>query len=471
MSKLFDAAKRTEKAFTANGAVTLPDSGNKLVDLFSMIGSSRGKDITLPFSKAFGNEEITRILTARILLWSRDIRGGAGERQTVRNLLPYLEGYDLDIAKLVANKLPEVGRWDDLFAFQSNEMVFYISIMIANALGKHKNSLCAKWMPRKPKTLTELKVRENIMRLFNLNKKSYRKMLVGLTDVVETKMCKKEWNEIDYNKIPSVASSKYIGAFMKNDENRYREYLSNLSKGTAKVNAGAIFPHDVVRGLKSNKTLANEQWKALPDYFDGSKENVLSVIDVSGSMYSRIPGSTVECIDIAVALGLYVCERTRGIFKDQFITFSENPTFQEVAGDLYQRINTVCRASWGYNTNLQRTFEMILRTVTDAGLGQEDMPTKILIFSDMEFDPTKHVCTNFQAIDRMYENYGFKRPDLIFWNLDARIGNSPVRFDQSGTAMVSGYSPSLMQSILSGNNVTPFQMMMDTIMNERYDLF
>jgi hypothetical protein len=465
MSNLFNAMRGNTFSLTKNGAKTLPNSGNNLVDLFSAIGSSRGKDLTGAFLRAFGNDEVSNILATRILLWSRDIRGGAGERQTFRNLLSLLENGDKALTLSVINKIPELGRWDDLFSFSQPYAVEYAYDAIASALVAG-NGLCAKWMPRKDKIAAKLR---NHM---GLSPREYRKLVVGLTNVVETKMCAKEWSGINYEHIPSVASSKYGKAFKRNDEIRYTNYLDSLEKGEAKVNAGAIFPYDVIRGLKrGNERLADAQWNSLPDFINGSEENLLCIVDTSGSMNCSISGdASLRCMDVAISLGLYVCERSKGIFKDQFITFSSNPSLQTVNGKLSQRYNQMIRANWSMDTNFQKVFDLILKSAVSANLPEKDMPTKILVFSDMEFNSCGGDRTNFEVAEQKYKKAGYKRPDIVFWNLNAREGNSPVRFDQNGTALISGFSPSLMKSILSGKSVTPFSMMMETIMNDRYDL-
>lgn len=468
MSVLFDTIMENNNIYgtTANGAKTLLSSGNELVDLFAAIGSSRGKDVSSLFVKAFGDNDVTNALAVRILLWSRDVRGGAGERHTFRSLVPYVEMESIDLTRAIIRKIPEVGRWDDMFCFTAPYAVDYANQVIADALFAG-NGLCAKWMPRKGDIAIRLR------KFLGLSPKEYRKMIVGLTNVVEQQMCSKDWDKINYEHVPSVASGRYQKAFGRNDGERYAQYLAALEKGETKVNAGALFPHDVTKLAYSNDKLANAQWKALPDYLEGSTENLLCVVDVSGSMNCPVGGSgSLQCMDVSIALGMYVAERSKGIFKDQFITFHSNPSFVKLEGDLKKRLRTTQNASWGGSTDLQKTFEVILNAAVKNKISEKDMPTKLIIFSDMEFNMAckNGGLTNFKAIEKKYKDAGYKRPDIIFWNLNARSGNSPVSFAQHGTALVSGFSPSLMKSILSGKNVTPFDIMMEAIMSDRYNL-
>jgi hypothetical protein len=71
----------------------------------------------------------------------------------------------------------------------------------------------------------------------------------------------------------------------------------------------------------------------------------------------------------------------------------------------------------------------------------------------------------------MFAAAHYELPKIVWWNLNARpdaTGNSPVKFDQNGTAMVSGFSPSIMKSILAAQNFTPRSIMLETVASERY---
>lgn len=466
---LFNAMNQTAK--TANGATTLHTSSDPVVDLFFMIGSSRGKDIREDFRIAYA---IDKNLATRVLLWARDVRGGAGERQTFITLMQELIQIDREQAIKVLHKIPEMGRWKDLVSLfdtrLNDEAMSLIAIALAN-----ENGLCAKWMPRKGPMAAKLR------RFLELDARSYRKLLVSMTDVVETKMCAKNWDQIDFSKLPSLASARYQKAFGRNAHDRYSNYIESLKKGETTINAGAVYPYDIVKSVNyGNSDVADAQWKSLPDYCDGSNERVIPVVDVSGSMMTSAGGSqTITCLDVAISLGIYISERMTGAFKDQFITFSESPKMYRLTGSLTQRINQLRRADWGYNTNLQKVFTTILEQATTHKIPEDQMPTKIIILSDMEFDSActnrqdyfseRKDHTNYQAIEREYEKHGYKRPDIIFWNLNARSSNVPVTAGTHGTALVSGFSPSIMRSILSAKVVTPYDIMMETIGNSRYD--
>ena len=468
----FIDALRQEDIVTENGMATNSSSLNACVDLFFNIGAMRGQDkqrLIATFSKAF-NEDPKRAM--KLLFWARDVRGGAGERQVFKDILVYLaENHDL-VLKPNLHLISEYGRWDDLLALTGTYLEKYAFTLISDAL-INENGLCAKWMPRKGP------IAEKLRKFTGMSPKQYRKSLVGLTNVVETKMCAKDWNSIDFGKLPSVASARYQKAFGKNAYESYSAYIASLVKGEAKINAGAVYPYDVITSLeRGNATVANEQWKALPNYLEGANDMILPVVDVSGSMSTPAGGSkTVTCMNVAISLGLYISERNEGPFKDAFITFSSKPQLQVLSGSLNDRYTQMSDSDWGMSTDLEATFKLILDQATKHKLSQDKMPNKILILSDMEFNSATGKGygreshwnpTAQQMIETLYADAGYKVPQIVYWNIQSRNGGVPVAFDAKGTALVSGFSPAIMTSLLGGDIESPQQIMDKTILSERY---
>jgi hypothetical protein len=322
-----------------------------------------------------------------------------------------------------------------------------------------------------------------IRKSFKVSPKAYRKTLVELTNVVETAMCAKDYSGVDYSKLPSLASSRYQKAFQRNDEVGYNEYKSALESGDAKVNAGAVYPYDIIKSMNQggDKTVNNKQWESLPNWMEDSEERVLPVVDVSGSMGCEVGGNpNLTCMDVAISLGMYISERNEGNFKDAFITFSSNPTLQYLKGSLENRLRQLRNADWGMSTDIEAVFKLILNQAKMFNIPQDKMPTKVLILSDMQFNAAttdgwgrNNSDWNPSAqemIETLYEEAGYTKPDVIYWNLNASLGNFPVEFDKMGTALVSGFSPSILKSILGGKSMTPQSIMMETVGSERYSL-
>lgn len=454
---------------TTNGAATNTTSLSRCVDLFGQIGSSRGQDMSELFKRALNESEETAI---RTLFWARDVRGGAGERETVRKLLKFLPAQALDLEKLY-DTLVNVGRWDDLLVlFDQADHTQPVTDYIVKHINLG-NGLLAKWMPRKGDVFNRIR------RAMGVDPKTLRKKLVSLSNTVEQKMCARQWDQIDYSTVPSVASARYQKAFGRNDTERYTQYLAALEKGEAgvKINAGAIFPHDVVIAAnRGNEVAAQAQWESLPDYLEGSTANILPMVDTSGSMSSYRAGgdphSTASCMDVAFSLGMYLAERSRGAFRDQFITFESAPRFVTLSGNLKQRYDQLRRAPWGGSTDICSAFDALLKRAQSTGTDQADMPTHILILSDMQFNSCTRMPsrTVYEDIKQKYEAAGYQLPAVIFWNLNAKSGQSPVTIADNGTALVSGFSPSLIGPILTAEAVTPMSIMTTAIGSSRYDV-
>lgn len=466
----FVNAIQEQESRTANGMKARKTTSNALVDFFYNVGASRGKNVIPAFTAAYVQD---RDLALRIALWARDVREGAGERQIFRDILTYLESTDPSAAARLMNRVPELGRFDDLFVFKTKDM----KDRAFTLLGEHiqaKNGLAAKWTPRKGPVAAEIR------NFFGMTPKQYRKTLVGLTSVVESQMCANDWDNINFSHVPSQASRIYKKAFNRHTP-KFAEYVSKLVKGdpTVKVNAGAIFPHDVLKGVigaygttNLNKTELDHivaQWDALPNYVGDA--NIMPLVDVSGSMGCPAGNNTsVTCLDVSVSLGLYLADKNKGAFNGTFLTFSDRPELLTLKGNIVQKAQQMIKSSWGMSTNLHAAFDKILSTAVKNNVPQGDMPKMLLILSDMQFNQcVRHDDSAMEMIERKYRDAGYELPAVVFWNLNSS-DNVPVKSDKSGAALVSGFSPSIMTSLLKADpsEFTPHGVMLKTIMSERY---
>lgn len=461
MNSFVNAVQETPvETRTINGMKTNASSMNALVDLFFAIGASRGKDMTKAFEKAIVANET---LALRLLMWARDVRGGAGEREVVRKILTYMEKNHPAALERILPLIPEYGRFDDLLVFQTQAFKEKAYVIIGDAL-RAGNGLAAKWMPRKGPIAVEIR------NFFGMSPKQYRKSLVALTKVVEQDMCAKRWNMIEYSHVPSLAAARYQKAFNRNDPMGYAKYKSKLATGEAKINANAVYPYDVIKSGKfgGDHAVMQAQWDALPRYI--GDELVLPMCDVSGSMGCPVGGNdNLSCMDVCVSLGLYLADKNTGPFKDMFLTFSATPKINVLKGDLRSKLRQLETADWGMNTNLNAAFDEILRVAVKGKVKAADMPKYLLIMSDMEFDR----CTQFddsamQMIQRKFEAAGYEVPKIVFWNLNARAGNVPVKYNMKNVALVSGFSPSIMTAVLGAKDMSPVSVMLETLNSERY---
>lgn len=463
---------------TENGAKAYSSTLNKCLDLFGKIGACR-KDIAQAqklFAHAYKENPET---ATRILFWARDVRGGQGEREVFRQLFKYLADECPDIGAKLIEYVPQYGRWDDLLVLENtsiwNHVLGAIKVQIKFDLERTEGesvSLLAKWLPSINASSSDSKrLGRKIAAHLGWSEKQYRQNLSRLRQsikIVETQMCSREWSTIDYSKVPSRASFMYRKAFAKQDATRYQEYLNAVQRGEAKINAATLYPYDIVNEYLIKHSSSDEtidlQWEALPNYMEGCEFNGLVVADVSGSMMG-MP------MAVSISLAMYIAERnTSPIWKDKFLTFSSKPELQTIVGsNIGSKISNLSRAAWEMNTDLIAVFKTVLSAAEANSVAPEDMPQKLIIVSDMQFDSCckSNKRTNFEQIQKLYRKSGYEMPQLVFWNVNS-YSNVPITSHDTGTCLVSGCSPSILKSVLSGKVLTPVDVMNDAVYSERY---
>ena len=493
----YDAVKKTalydERSVTENGAVGYRTSGHALLNLNFAVASLRSADedkIRAMFRDAYKEDPATAVTW---LFFARDVRGGLGERRLFRICTKWLYEHIAFNAALVS-LIPEYGRYDDWWAvLPPDRAALAVHEQFVrdcrHMRAKEPISLLAKWMPS---VNTSSKASRELARVFagelGLTERNYRKKLSEMRkylDVIERKMSADEWGEIRYESVPSRANLIYNKAFLRHDEKRREAFLNEVNAGEAKMNAGVLFPHDIVHSYKSKARPDDgleAMWKSLPDTVKGN-ESTIVVADGSGSMMATVGGSGVTALEVANALAIYFAERCSGAFKDRYITFSEHPKFVEFDGEnsLFDRIKTARRHNEVANTNIKAVFELILKTAVRNGMKQEEIPANILIISDMEFDScavtserNMYLASNrpnaalFQTIADEYLAAGYKMPRLVFWNVNSRTGTIPVRENDLGVALVSGFSPNICKMVMSGKT-DPYECLLETLHSERYE--
>ncbi len=477
------AAMQTKDTFTANGAVSHSTTGSAVLDFWSKSGAQRAaseQEIINYFSAAYSED---KNLALKALFNAGDIRGGAGERRLFRLVFNWLANNDEKVAKKLIKQVPEYRRFDDLMESLENtpleaEALKYFSTQLRKDLDADAPSLCAKWAPSEQASAdTTRRLAAKLRNYMNMSPKTYRKMLSGLRskiNVVEKLMCGGKWTKINFSQVPSRAAMIYKSAFNKHTPELYSKFLTKVEKGEAKINSGVLYPYDIVAQICSKvgndaRTL-EAQWKALPDYCEGNFYNAICVVDVSGSMDSSYGDSNLKPIDVAVSLGIYFAERNKGAFHNNFITFSNDAKLITLKGStLKEKVSQVLGSREVANTNLEAVFNLILSKAIDNDVSESEMPKKVFLITDCQFDsivaaPNE---TNLEAIKRKYKNAGYKIPEVVFWNVNAKA-DSAAKSTDKGVALVSGCSPSILKSALSGKIVTPYQTMCEVLLSERY---
>lgn len=484
---------------TENGALVRKTTYNSCLDLFALVGSVRNresKEIITLFEKAYNEDQLTAM---KILFYLRDIRGGIGERNTFRVIAKYMADTHTTSMRKNLEFISEFGRWDDLYAFidtsLQNDALEIIKKQLSKDLESENPSLLAKWMPSENTSSSTTRRNATITRKYlKMSPKTYRKTLTKLRkkiNIVETKLCENNYKDIEYDKLPSGAGLKYKDAFFRHDEERYKQFIEDVSTGKTKINSSTLFPYELVREAENfiydcnnfetisyndKRTLLNEMWKALPDYVGNNDEDCLAVVDVSGSMR----GTPMQ---MAISLGLYVAEKNKGAFKNHFITFSKTPELIEIIGDDFVgKVEFIKSSNWGYNTNLEAVFDLILNVAIKNNLPQSQLPSRLFIISDMEFDDAIQDSfwvtyenkiykeTLFQTIAKKYKDAGYEVPTLVFWNANSRNDLIPaIEDDGIKVQYVSGASPRTFELLLKNETLTALDLMFEAINVERYN--
>lgn len=481
--------------FTENGALTYKTSGSKVLDLFARGGAYRNRsdeDIVKLVTEAFEEDPL---YTLEVLFYLRDIRKGQGEKRVFRVGINALKEVikergpvwsKNDCLYALFDAIIEFGSWKDIFDyFDFDEWKDYV-VSYVESLNFSKPDLVFKYMPSVGGSKNHQA--EKLAKLFELSPKEYRKMLARerkRLQLVETQMCANNWNEIDYNHVPSKAGLLYREAFKKHDNERYTDFIRKVNEGDkdVKLNAGTLLPYEITEKYMKNffsdcwpwdrgehdantDPTLEAYWKSLPVYGEG-QGNAVVVADTSGSMWGRP-------MAVSTSLAIYFAQHNTGLFHNKWITFSHTPKFIELKenGTLKDHLESFYDNSEVADTNLQGVFDMILTAAKDYKLPESEMPKLIYIVSDMEFnsaiDRNGFSANNYQVIKEKYAACGYEAPAVVFWNVDARNDQSPVKMNEAGVALISGSSPSTFNLAIS-KECDPMTLMFKTIRVPRYE--
>ena len=416
-------------------------------------------------------------ISLKLLLWVRDCRSGAGNRSGFRKCLKWLAINDPEWVKINIELIPEVGRYDDLRTLFSTSCEDKAVNVWFNAI-IFGNKLAAKWAKR-----TDIPLYLHLKKVSpkSVNMGDFRRFLSKNRDVVETKMCDGKWEEIEYKSVPSVAMSRYTNTFKKHDEEGFDVFKDKLTKGETTVNAGVLFPHDCVRTAKNGDTdIANAQFDALANYMN-TDENIMVICDSSFSMESEI-GGTTTAMGVAKGLSLYCSGKVpeSNPFYKKFIQFESESKFSDWNGMSFTealRYKQIFNGAVG-STRIDKALNLILSTAEMFSVTDENMPKMLLICSDMQFsdgagfgkggwlneDELSHTDTDTEVERslKLWDSKGYSRPKIVYWNLCPYDGQ-PDTIKSKNIGLVSGFSPSILKSVLSCEDFTPKSIMMKTL--------
>ena len=440
---------------TENGALQYESAG-PLIDFFSQAAVQRMQvledtdDLVHLYTKA-KNED--HVLATKTVFWLRDPRSGAGERAAGIKLLKHLADNQPGFVADNIAQIAEYGRWKDLENIVDTHQKEVVQEW-AKAI-KNGDRLASKWAPRKGKLARA--IRDEL----GITNAEYRQLVKNNSSTVEQIMCSKDWENIDYTQVPSVAMRKYSKAFRKNDSQRFEDFLDDPDK---KINTSVNYPHEVIRHARVDVGVGDKMWANLPEFTDPG-QYFLSVVDVSGSMtWHQIDKAGSQPIDVALALGLYLAERNVGPFAQKVITFSDNPEWIDIDPNapLHQKILQMMRMDWGGSTDIQRVYDLILKLANAASVPADKMPSTVIILSDMQFNACTRNAPILDDIQNQYKKYGYESPKLVFWNLAGGYKGSPID-NRANVALVSGFSPTILKAVLKNTAIDPIGVLKDAV--------
>lgn len=504
MNNFLNAMKNeTNFSYTENGAIQRNTTGSAVYDMFALGAAYRSRsdaDVINLFMKAVNEDET---LALKCLFYIRDAMEGQGERRFFRVCMKWLAATHTEAARRNMRHIPTYGRWDDLYVFVNTslekEMFAFMREQLALDVQSKTPSLLAKWLKSEnTSSAVSRELGRKTRNAFGMTAKQYRKTLSILRErinVLERLMSARQWDKIEFDKIPSRAGFIYRNAFAKHDVERMMQdksiqsYADFAKDETKTVNAGVLYPYECVEKAfyhcyynnnisDTERAIINKYWDNLKDYIQDANFNGIVVADTSGSMMGTP-------MNVAISLAMYCATKNSGPFANHFFTFESNPHFMEVEGfDFVDKVKRISRAPWGGSTNIEAVFDMMLGIAIRNNIKQEDLPKNVIIVSDMQFDScvtsnsynrggyfgrysSNDKSTLMETVETKWAAHGYEMPALIFWNVNARNDGIPMK-NEDGITFMSGFSPVLFQQLMAGK--TAMELMLDKLNSERYTI-
>jgi len=513
---------------TENGAIALDTSGSPIVDYFMMYTRTLEKEQSYEYIEKCW--VISPEKTVAIIFNGRDRLKGKKEKRVSNQAMLWLrKNKPYTYMNNIITYINKYGRWKDLLNIcyenegdgminKNYELTLFADklrddlvdlnseavedtddtdVVENNIKKKVSVSLCAKWAPSEndrndqrkhfaKKIATLLYGKEDDKKMEKY-RKEYLVPLRKKINIIEALMCNNEWDKINYECVPGVASRRLHNAFSKHDSMRYCDYLAKVRSGDAKINVTGILPHELANYYVNLRNTQDEyeenetielQWRTILENVKscGILGNSLALIDLSGSMFSASNGSIPA--QVAISLGIITSQCCNGMFKNKFITFSDKPELVSLIPDelykeytdkgtepsLYTCFKSLIDVDYGYNTDFVKSCDMIIKYGKDNNIKDEDMPKKLFIFTDMQFDEAtvdndkenNGIETLYKTIVKMFKAADYTAPKFIFWNLNSSHKQSfPVNCKTEGTAMISGFSEQLLKIFMTYDEFKP----------------
>lgn len=466
---LLEELKNNNTITNSKGGEYFSTTYDANLDLFTKINRFNDyHEVIDTFTKAYIEN---RDLALANTLYLLDIREGKGERRLFKIIFKYLCNNHKEDALVILPFISKLGRWDYILEGINTTIENEVVVLIKEQLELDNNSdnvsLLGKWLPSLRCHNKNNLVAKRLVKLLGMSEKEYRKLVKELRtkiNIVESNITNKNYDNIDFYEVPTKALLKYEDTFNRNIKGRFEEFKNSVSNGEGKINTKGLFCYEIIKKLIFNCNgdlkLYDLMWKNQKD-ISLPNDNILVVADTSGSMTypNYLPIST------SIGLAIYIAERNKGIFKNNFITFSNNPVIQEIKGNTIDEKILSLREINALNTDIDKTFELILRVLENNNVDMCEVPKHILIISDMEFDKGVYseTGTNFNGWKKAFDDAGYQLPNIIFWNVAGTSNGVPVTKFEDGVSMISGFSTNILENLFDLENYNPITLMVDKL--------
>lgn len=442
LEKLF-ATKKTE-----NGDDSYTTTGDKLLDLLFM---------SAYYEKHLNEAKIGKTAKDKTFsMFIRDARFGIGRRDLGRELMKQ--------TGVSPEEIVMAGRFDDLYHIPTDENIRYLRDQVYKG-----NALAKKWCPRL--TGKDRKFAKALCKMWGIKEKKYRELIKVKT--TESQLTEKKIDEIEFDKVPSLAMVKYYNRFMK--EPRFREYIESVKKGDKKLNISTTTVYDIYK----NREKIDAQ--LFFDKLEKIEINCIPVLDTSGSMQD-----SNDSIGKATSIAHYLAKCST-FCKDYVVSFSSRPQLihmgydrepvyeEEIYHDYWSMVarKRKVEATKGFkydNTQSKYINEINslytgdcsntdFKAVMELFREMEKTPDYLVVLSDMEFDWGSNMSK--KETMKYFKEKGFKTR-IIWWNFNDRNTTVP-EMDTDGNIYISGYSPFLLKYLQSGFDGNKF---LDNLLKE-----
>jgi hypothetical protein len=441
---MFGSKKKVTTIDDVSTAISVePPLNNMVLNFFYGAQRTTSDDELYSLANAAAKESL--LYTMKTIAY---IRNGRGERNLGRRLLAWLQKYDEK--QLIENMplfLEKYGRYDDFIYLPRNSKVMYAYLkhLGEQLVADHANmelgkpvSLAAKWVPsetsavNKKTALTFRLARSMKIPISELRKK-YLTPLRTYIGILEQKMCAKDWENVDYKKVPFQAFRRHKKAFERNDREKYEAHT---------VIKPCVAPHEIVAPYLVGRPLNEDleaSWKTVPKM---DKTVVLSDVSLS---------TTGITLLISVTLGL---------LGERVLTFEPNPQFVEVEENtLFNKVQKMRIIPSSSSINICEALKIMM--TNNCG-------ERLVIVSDMPLNQADSLYNDAtrEIMEKMFSDAGIKMPQIVYWNVKQNL----LTFNEIfGITVVSGFSPDILQCILNGELPTKYNAMMTVLNNEKFD--